>query len=109
MQFDEVFFDVPWQYEGFDGSVPTRRALGHHFETVSGSDHGVLKTLFAPRLPESQAANARRMGLAAALIMRIILLAGIAWIVGLTEPISVVYGFALSWRDLLMLAGGSAM
>ena len=38
--------------------------------------------------------------------MRVVLLAGIAWIVGLRAPIAEVFGFALSWRDALLLAGG---
>jgi len=75
-------------------------------EIVLGIDNIIFISIVAGRLPENQAATARQLGLMAALIMRIVLLSGIAWIVGLTAPIAVIYGYALSWRDLLMLAGG---
>ncbi len=75
-------------------------------EIVLGIDNVIFISIVSARLPEEEAANARQLGLGAALVMRIILLAGIAWIVGLTAPIAEIYGFALSWRDLLMLAGG---
>ncbi len=75
-------------------------------EIFLGIDNIIFISIVSARLPESQAASARRMGLIAALIMRIVLLSGIAWIVGLTAPIAVINGFALSWRDLLMLTGG---
>jgi predicted tellurium resistance membrane protein TerC len=75
-------------------------------EIVLGIDNVVFISIVAAKLPEAEAARARHLGLMAALVMRIIMLAGIAWIVGLTAPVAEIFGFALSWRDIIMLAGG---
>ncbi len=75
-------------------------------EIVLGIDNVVFISIVAAKLPEAEAARARHLGLMAALVMRIVMLAGIAWIVGLTAPVAELYGFALSWRDIIMLAGG---
>ena len=75
-------------------------------EIVLGIDNVVFISIVAAKLPEVEAARARHLGLMAALVMRIIMLAGIAWIVELTAPVAEMYGFALSWRDIIMLAGG---
>jgi predicted tellurium resistance membrane protein TerC len=75
-------------------------------EIVLGIDNIIFLSIVSSRLPEAEAARARRLGLLAALLMRVALLAGIAWIVGLSAPIARIFGFALSWRDVLMLGGG---
>ncbi|MFP6871639.1 MAG: TerC family protein [Nitrospinota bacterium] len=75
-------------------------------EIVLGIDNVIFVSIVSADLPGAQAARARRLGLSAALIMRIGLLAGIAWIAGLKAPIAEIFGFALSWRDALMLSGG---
>jgi len=38
--------------------------------------------------------------------MRIILLASLTWIIGLTEPVFAMFDYEVSWRDLILLAGG---
>ena len=83
-------------------SLATLTAL----EVVLGIDNLIFLSIVASRLPPHQQNPARRIGLSLALIMRLILLAGISWIVGLTTPIMTVMGFELSWRDLIMLGGG---
>ncbi len=75
-------------------------------EIVLGIDNIIFLSIVSSRLPEAEGARARRLGLLAALLMRVALLAGIAWIVGLSAPIAQIFGFALSWRDVLMLGGG---
>ena len=75
-------------------------------EIVLGIDNVIFVSIVSADLPGAKAARARRLGLSAALIMRIGLLAGIAWIAGLKAPIAEIFGFALSWRDALMLSGG---
>ena len=75
-------------------------------EIVLGIDNVIFISIVSAGLPAAQGERARRLGLAAALIMRIVLLMGISWIVGLKAPIAEILGFALSWRDLLLLAGG---
>jgi predicted tellurium resistance membrane protein TerC len=44
--------------------------------------------------------------LALALIFRILLLLGIAWIIGFTQPLVNIWGFELSGRDLILALGG---
>ena len=75
-------------------------------EIVLGIDNVVFISLLVSRLPPEKRQTARRIGLSLALIFRVIMLAGIAWIIHLTTPIFSVAGFAFSWRDLILIAGG---
>lgn len=75
-------------------------------EIVLGIDNVIFVSIVANRLPEAQRAAARRIGLGAALALRLVFLSMIAWIVGLTEPIFEVMDFAISWRDVILIAGG---
>jgi predicted tellurium resistance membrane protein TerC len=75
-------------------------------EIVLGVDNLVFIAILTNRLPEPERPLARKVGLALALITRLLLLATIAWIVGLTRPILTIAGFGLSWRDLILIAGG---
>ena len=75
-------------------------------EVVLGIDNVIFISVVAGRLPDSQQARARAIGLGLALIMRIALLAGITWIIGLTAPLFEVFGLAVSWRDAILMAGG---
>src|SRR6185369_8594661 len=63
-------------------------------------------SVLVARIPEPQATRARQIGLALALVFRILLLSVLVWLIGLTEPIITVKGFALSWRDIILIAGG---
>ena len=84
------------------GALLTLTAL----EIVLGIDNVIFIALVAERLPAAQQARARAIGLSAALIMRLALLAAIAWIVGLTAPLFAVFGIAFSWRDVILFGGG---
>jgi len=75
-------------------------------EIVLGIDNIVFLSILAGKLPAGQQARARRLGLALAMLMRIALLASIAWIIRLTAPLVHVFGHAISGRDLILLAGG---
>jgi predicted tellurium resistance membrane protein TerC len=75
-------------------------------EIVLGIDNIVFLSIASSRLPKNRRPEARRIGLALALIMRIALLSSIAFIIHLSEPIVTVYGQAFSWRDLVFFAGG---
>src|SRR3546814_20455437 len=77
-------------------------------EIVLGIDNIIFISIVAARLPAAQQDSARRIGLGAALVMRLILLASIAWNVGLTAPVFTVFDFAVSWRALILLGGGRA-
>src|SRR3954463_15688311 len=75
-------------------------------EIVLGIDNLVFIAILTNRLPEAQRAAARKAGMAMALGTRLMLLAALAWIVTLTRPILHVAGLGLSWRDLILMAGG---
>ena len=75
-------------------------------EIVLGIDNVIFVSIVANRLPKAQRPNARRIGLGAALALRLIFLSMIAWIVGLTEPIVNILNQDVSWRDLILIAGG---
>jgi predicted tellurium resistance membrane protein TerC len=75
-------------------------------EVVLGIDNLVFLSILTNKLPEHQRARARRMGIGAALVLRLALLGTIAFIVGLTAPIFTLLGHGFSWRDLILIAGG---
>jgi len=75
-------------------------------EIVLGIDNLLFIAILANRLPEERRASARKVGLALALLTRLMLLGLLAWIVGLTKPIVTFGTFELSWRDVILLGGG---
>ena len=75
-------------------------------EVVLGIDNVVFISILAGRLPEEQRALARRIGLGAALVMRLGLLLAISWVMGLTQPLFSLFGHGFSGRDLILLGGG---
>ncbi|KAA9009755.1 TerC family protein [Histidinibacterium aquaticum] len=75
-------------------------------EIVLGVDNVIFISIASSRLPEAQRPRARIIGLAGALVLRVLLLFSIAWIVGLSAPFATLFGFEVSWRDLILLAGG---
>jgi len=75
-------------------------------EIVLGIDNLIFISILSNKLPEHQRVRARRLGIGAALLMRLLLLATISIIVGLTAPVFTLFGHAFSWRDLILIAGG---
>lgn len=75
-------------------------------EIVLGIDNLVFIAILVGRLPKPQRDMARRLGLAMAVLSRLALLASIAWIIGLTQPLFEVFGHTVSWRDIILIAGG---
>lgn len=75
-------------------------------EVVLGLDNLVFIAILAEKLPPHQRNKARNMGLSLALLMRLVLLASIAWIVTLTKPLFSVGEFNFSGRDLILIFGG---
>lgn len=75
-------------------------------EIVLGVDNVIFISIAAARLPEGQRRRARVVGLSGALVLRVLLLLSIAWIIGLSEPIATLFGLAISWRDIILIAGG---
>jgi len=75
-------------------------------EIVLGIDNVIFISVIVSRIPPAQAKLARQIGLALALIFRIILLSLLVWLIGLTEPVLTVANIALSWRDIILIGGG---
>jgi predicted tellurium resistance membrane protein TerC len=75
-------------------------------EIVLGIDNVIFLSVIVSRIPEPQATRARQIGLLLALVFRILLLSVLFWLIGLTEPVISVKNVALSWRDIILIAGG---
>lgn len=75
-------------------------------EIVLGIDNIIFLSLVVAKLPKEQQNKARRLGLTAAMLMRLALLASIAWVIRLTYPLFTVMGNEISIRDLILLLGG---
>ncbi|WP_448203657.1 TerC family protein [Azospirillum sp. sgz302134] len=75
-------------------------------EIVLGIDNIIFISIMAAKLPVHQQKKARQVGLALALITRLMLLASIAWVATLTQPLLTVLGMELSGRDLILIGGG---
>jgi predicted tellurium resistance membrane protein TerC len=75
-------------------------------EIVLGIDNVIFISVLVSRIPEPQATRARQIGLLLALVFRILLLSLLVWLIGLTEPVITVKNIALSWRDIILIAGG---
>jgi predicted tellurium resistance membrane protein TerC len=74
-------------------------------EIVLGIDNIVFITILCGRLPAEKQLRARRLGIAVALLSRLVLLSGIAWVIRLTEPL---FHLVRDWsgKDLILLGGG---
>ena len=75
-------------------------------EIVLGVDNVIFISILSSKLPLGEQCRARRMGLLAAMGMRILLLLSIVWIIGLTAPLFYVLGRRISGRDLILIGGG---
>jgi predicted tellurium resistance membrane protein TerC len=75
-------------------------------ELVLGIDNLVFISILTNKLPEEHRTKARRIGIGLALIFRLALLGTVAIIVQLTQPVFTVLGNGMSWRDIILLAGG---
>jgi predicted tellurium resistance membrane protein TerC len=75
-------------------------------EIVLGIDNVVFISILAGRLPLEQQQRARVLGLSLALVTRLLLLASLSWVIGLTAPLFGVFGQEISGRDLILLLGG---
>jgi predicted tellurium resistance membrane protein TerC len=75
-------------------------------EIVLGVDNIIFISILSSKLPAQQQRSARRMGLLAAMGMRILLLLCIVWITKLTAPLFYILGRSISGRDLILVGGG---
>jgi predicted tellurium resistance membrane protein TerC len=75
-------------------------------EIVLGVDNVIFISILSSKLPVSQQGRARRTGLLAAMVMRILLLLSIAWVIRLTAPLFTTFRRPVSGRDLILIGGG---
>lgn len=75
-------------------------------EIVLGVDNIIFIAILAEKLPKAQAAKARVLGLAAAMITRILLLLSLSYIMRLTKPLFAVLGQEISGQDIVLIGGG---
>jgi predicted tellurium resistance membrane protein TerC len=75
-------------------------------EIVLGIDNVIFLSVVVSAIPPEQAKRARQIGLALALVFRILLLSLLVWLIGLTRAVVTVQDFAFSWRDIILIAGG---
>lgn len=82
-------------------------------EIVLGIDNIIFISIVSNKLPEEKRKQARNLGLALAMIVRILFLLGITWIIGFTEPLFTIpanflmaHDMAFSGRDLILGFGG---
>jgi predicted tellurium resistance membrane protein TerC len=75
-------------------------------EIVLGIDNLVFISVLVSRLPEPKATRTRQLGLALALIFRVLLLFGITTLMQLRDPVVTVWGLDISWHDIILIGGG---
>jgi predicted tellurium resistance membrane protein TerC len=75
-------------------------------EIVLGIDNVIFLSVIVSRIPPAQAKRARQIGLALALLFRILLLSLLVWLIGLTQTLFTLSGNAFSWRDIILIGGG---
>ena len=75
-------------------------------EIVLGIDNIVFISVLVSRCEPAQAKRARQIGLALALVFRIILLFGLTWLMKLTYPVVTALGREFSWHDIILIVGG---
>lgn len=75
-------------------------------EIVLGVDNVIFISILAGKLPASQQAKARYLGLGLAMVTRLLLLLSLSWMIRLTAPLFTVFGHEISGRDLILIVGG---
>ncbi len=76
-------------------------------EIVLGIDNVIFIAILSAKLPPEQQNRGRQLGIAMAVISRILLLLSIGVIIRLQEDIFHLFGNGISPRDLILLAGGA--
>ena len=75
-------------------------------EIVLGIDNIVFLSIVTGKLPKAEQPKARRVGLAMAMLMRIGLLLGITWVMGLTKVLFTLMDRGFSGKDIILFVGG---
>lgn len=75
-------------------------------EIVLGIDNIIFISILSDKLPPENRKKARLVGLSLALVLRLILLAGISWIMKLDKTLMTISGIDFSGKDIILIAGG---
>jgi predicted tellurium resistance membrane protein TerC len=75
-------------------------------EIVLGIDNIIFISILASRLPAEKRNRVRLIGLALAMVMRIILVFSVFWLMKLTFPLFSIFDHSFSGKDLILLFGG---
>lgn len=75
-------------------------------EIVLGVDNVIFISILSSKLRQEEQKRARRVGLIAAMGMRLLFLLSIAWIARLTTPLFTILDHAISGRDIILIGGG---
>lgn len=75
-------------------------------EIILGIDNIIFISILTDKLPSEQRKKARLIGLSLALILRLILLAGISWVLKLDQALFTIYENSFSGKDIILIAGG---
>jgi predicted tellurium resistance membrane protein TerC len=75
-------------------------------EIVLGIDNIIFISILVGRLPREQRRRGRLIGLSLAMLTRIALLLGLAWVIRLTQPLFTIFSEAISGRDIILIGGG---
>jgi predicted tellurium resistance membrane protein TerC len=75
-------------------------------EIILGIDNLIFIAILVDKLPPRQRDRARQLGMCMALLMRLLLLAGIFFLTTLTTPLFNLLGLEISFRELILIVGG---
>ncbi len=99
----QVMFDMAWVSDPTAWLGLLTLVL---IEIVLGIDNLVFIAILTAKLPEKQRDKARYIGLAGALGIRLLLLAGISLIVNMIEPFFYIGSKGVTGRDIILMIGG---
>lgn len=90
----------------FDINVWTALVTLTVLEIILGIDNIVVISILTGKLPVHQQEKARKIGIALAIITRILFLLSLVWLASLTTKLFTLFGNDLSMRDLILIVGG---
>lgn len=95
------FFQLLFTWEGFSYFI-----ILSLLEIVLGIDNIIFISIVTDKLDRSSQRKARNLGLTLALVVRLVLLAIVSWIMGMTSVLFTVFSQEISGQDLVLLGGG---
>jgi predicted tellurium resistance membrane protein TerC len=95
------FFDILFTAKGI-----TYLVILSLLEIVLGIDNIIFISIVTNKLPEQNKRVARNLGLSLALLVRLLLLAIVGWIMGMTKPLFEIFEVQFTGQSLVLLLGG---